>query len=220
MSPPLQQAIALNNKGVSFLASSDDDKALACFSRSLAIFRGIVCENDANKAKSECAPLQSYIHQDMVSLSPMPQTSFFLLNTAVTFRPTSSVHQAHTHIYCATIIFNLALLYHRQNSARSLNKAEKFYEMAGKILNGKISLAFPTGTDLVLQLAVVNNLSHIKLLRGDIADAEEGLQSLAYFVGGISQMPVENPSMFDGNELDAMLLNILMVNRQRTAAAA
>ena len=100
------------------------------------------------------------------------------------------VSEAHMNIYSAAIIYNIALVYHRQGVKYCKNvcleKAEKMYDMLLKLVgySGDIasldeSMLPQDGTALLLRIAAINNCSLIRLDKGDYDFPRHGFHHLS-----------------------------------------
>jgi hypothetical protein len=98
--------------------------------------------------------------------------------------------QCMLRVYAASIVFNLALVYHRRGRHNLkqifFQKALTMYDMVRKLLVSERGLIGAcnksgTGTSLLLLVAAVNNASQIRFDQGDYAQAQEDLQ----WMGGL-----------------------------------
>jgi hypothetical protein len=212
----LDQAILLNNQGMSYALADNDEQAVYCFSKALTIFKTLVFQEDDEDALHSSAILHEGTHQ----LPQFQESNFFLFNGIISFTrcDESCSSPADNHIYCAGIILNIALLYHRQailgQNPEAMIKAQHFYDIVTKVVS---SQSENQSTGLMVKLAAINNLSQIRLEQGDVDTAEEGFQTLAWLV---SCTELEHSVLFSTQELEGMLLNVLMSDRQRVAPAA
>jgi hypothetical protein len=143
----------------------------------------------------------SFVHSKVLPLSGMQKeddTSFLYCNALalcpegphqqsrqVALWTKQDEDQCMLRAYAASIVFNLALVYHRRgrNNLKQIcfRKALTMYDMVRKLLVAEPVLIgacnkSSTGTSLLLLVAAVNNASQIRFDQGDYADAQEGLQ--------------------------------------------
>jgi hypothetical protein len=216
MTHSLDYAISLNNEGVSHVVSNNDVQAVHCFSKALCIIKKLIPEDEA---EDELPPSHAVLHAGAYPLPQFKEDDYFLCNNVISFKRCELSTSSDSHIYCASIILNLAIVYHRQailgGPADAISKAEKFYDVVTKIVTNKSD---NRGTGLLINLAAVNNLSHIRLEKGDRQGSEEGLQTLAWLV--VTSTDDDKTSLFNFQEIEGMLLNVLMANRQTVSPAA
>lgn len=150
-------------------------------------------------------PMDSFVHSKVFPLFGMQKEddSSFLYCNAVTLCPEDPQQQSRhvallnkkddqrmIRVYAASIVFNLALVYHRRGRRNlqqvCFQKALTMYDMVRKLLVAETGLIAAcnkssTGTSLLLLVAAVNNASHIRFYQEDYAQAQEGLQ----LIGGL-----------------------------------
>jgi hypothetical protein len=217
---PLDLVIELNNEGVSHvLTDNEDEQAVSCFSKALGILKKIITEEEGNE--DDMSPSLRILHSLIHPLPQLQESNFFLFNSIISFKQRcvkeTPPRLADYHIYCAVIILNIAMVYHRQaisGEQDAIFKAEKFYNMVTHIVENCDS---NQGTELVLKLAAVNNLSGICFGKGEFESSEEGFRTIAWLV---SSTQVDRSSLLNSMVVEGMLLNALMVNRLAAAAAA
>ena len=225
----LEQAIQLNNDGLEHALKGDDDRAIASFSRSLCMFKQLIssdCEGD-----QESSPLSSstrgtvQLHESSYALPQLRDSGFFLFNRAIRLAPRRDCRAENNHIYCSVIILNLAVLHHQialqsECSARradALRRAERFYDMVTTILANDefANVSQPTG--LLARLAALNNLAYIRMEKGEFGASGHCFQMMAWLVNFTQ---VDHSKLFNEEDLEGMMLNVLMANRQSVAPAA
>jgi len=209
--------------------NGEDDRAIACFSRSLCMFKQLISTEDEEESQ-QTLPLQE--RQSSVQLHssshPLPQlrdSGFFLFNRAIRLAPTSHSRPEDNHIYCSVIILNLAVLHHQAalqshsdaRRADALRRAERFYDMVTTILGNEQFANDSQPTGLFARLAALNNLAHMRMEKGDFSASVHCFQLMAWLV---SMAQVDQSKLFSEQDLEGMMLNVLMANRQSVAPAA
>ena len=198
----IDNAITLNNEGVSLLQSGNDHAAVAALTRSLGIIR--VHLNDASRrsAASHHQQLQAPFH-NFVPLPDLEDESYFIANQAITVKPGTYLDSADAiNTFSGCTIMNLALAYHRRGQLGNeacMQKAETLYTMATKLFNGRTIL---TGTALVVRLAATNNLCHVRYERGDFELAKQELDCVAF----LFRNPDIESALMSGIVFNALLL--------------
>jgi hypothetical protein len=215
----INRVIQLNNEAVSHVLTDNDEQAISCFLKALGMLRKLIIEEQGGE--DDVSPSQTILHSSTHSLSHFQENSFFLFNCIICFKKQrwcdeAPPRTADYHIYRATTSLNIAILYHRQallGQQDCIFKAEKFYTMVMKIA-GKCDTN--QGTELVVKLAALNNLSEIRLEKGDFVSSEKGFQTLAWLV---SSTKVKRSSLLNIYVVEGMLLNALMVHQQTLLVA-
>jgi hypothetical protein len=137
----------------------------------------------------------------------------FSLDNDSTALPSDAIHT-----YASVIILNIALAYHRQGISENpawLRKAEKMYEMVGKLLGSSDT---NQGTALLVKVAAINNLSQLRYGQGDFVFSRKGFQylsSLLSYAGANLHQTKCQDHVYKG-----MLLNALLVAPSDAAPAA
>lgn len=230
----LEQAIQLNNEGLTHALKGDDDRAISSFSRSLCMFKQLIsseCEGDQQDTQSSRqsssslprSPVQ--LHASSHALPQLRDSGFFLFNRAISLAPTDNWRTEDNHIYCSVIILNLAVLHHQialqsgcsARRADALRRAERFYDMVTTILANDefANVSQPTG--LLARLAALNNLAYIRMEKGEFSASGHCFQMMAWLVNFTQ---VDQSKLFNEDDLEGMMLNVLMANRQSVAPAA
>jgi hypothetical protein len=116
------------------------------------------------------------------------------------------------------IIFNIALIYHRQSKlgrSSCLPKAGRMYQMVAKLLG--CDSAHNNGTALILKLAALNNLSLIQYEQNNFDASRRGFEQLVWTVNSATHLPYACHV-----NVNDMLLNALLTSsyHPRPAAAA
>jgi hypothetical protein len=184
----LRNALRLNNEEIMLLLENRDQEALVSFTESLKQVKGLLAasEEDNTNGQTPAMSMNAVIHHSTSMIPNLHDPSCFIYNSALMFSlldisdctPSGDDIQVHTSV----IILNIALAFHRRwltgNSAFLL-KAEKMYEMVGKILGNR---DVDQGTAFLVKIAAVNNLSQLRHGRGDYAFSQEGFRRLPYHI--------------------------------------
>jgi len=225
----LDQAIRLNNDGVSYAMNGEDDRAIASFSRSLCVFKQLISEEGDTTGSSNLVSAlpqtPAQLHSTGHALPQLRDSGFFLFNSVIRLSQASFIRPEDNHIYCSVIILNLAVLHH-QTALRSasharredaMHKAERFYDMVTTILANEQYANDSQPTGLMARLAALNNLAYIRMEKGDFSASGHCFQMIAWLV---NLTEVDQSTLFDQDDLEGMMLNVLMSNRQSVAPAA
>jgi hypothetical protein len=155
-------------------------------------------------------------------------SDFFIFNSAIKLSPEALVRHWRKRdpnisiLFTACVLFNTAMTYHKygilQNNQASLGKAVGVYGQTIKLLRTCCQSEM-NATCSMIELAALNNLSHIHLIQGDHVQSRqllEDLASLIAFVGGFDFAP----RLFADNHVDQLLVNIFFLIASNSAAAA
>lgn len=207
--------------------NGEDDRAIGCFSRSLVMFKQLIsaADDDSMNTDSALPSTPSELHSSTHPLPQLKDSGFFLFNNVISLAQASTIRPEDNHIYCSVIILNLAVLHHQiaiggASLARredALRKAERFYDMVTTILSNEQYANDSQPTGLLARLAALNNLANIRMEKGDFGASGHCFQMLAWLV---SLTQVDQSTLFEEQEMEGMMLNVLMANRQSVAPAA
>ena len=195
----IDNAIALNNEGVSLLQSGNDQAAVAALTRSLGIIRvhlnesrGLTCQHEQQAPFHTCVPLPDFEDE-----------FYFIANQAITVTAGTRLDSADAiNTFSGCTIMNLALAYHRRGQLGNeacMQKAETLYTMATKLFTGRPMLS---GTALVIRLAATNNLCHVRYERGELELAKRELDCVAF----LFRNPDIESALMSGIVFNALLL--------------
>ena len=214
----LDSALNLNNQGVELLLQNQDTEAVTCFTRALGMVKHVLLQpsddddSDCDSMASDANNVDRYsdiLHADIYAVPAFQKSAMnaglgFVYNGAITLSSASAtrtnqaqhnelegcISEAHMNVYSAAIIYNIALVYHRQGVRYCKNicleKAEKMYDMLLKLVgySGDItsldeSMLPQDGTALLLRIAAINNCSLIRLDKGDYEFPRHGFHHLS-----------------------------------------
>lgn len=222
----LKQAIQANNEGVSFAMNGQDEQAVSSFSKSLRLFKQLLALGGEDEALTETFEPTCTLHSTTHELPQLRDSGFFLFNSVVSLAQTTSFHPEDSHIYCSLIILNLAVLHHQKalggetiaQRVEGLRRAERFYSMVTTILaNNEDPTIFSQATAILAQMAALNNLAYIRVETGDFKGSCECFRMLAWLV---NRARTDYADILNERDLEGMMLNVLMANRQSVAPAA
>jgi hypothetical protein len=237
----IDNAIVLNNEGVSLLISGQDRAAIVLFTEALMIVRtelrqieknivmtvpsgACAAAMDINRSElKESSAIGGALPAVLHKVSPLPNLEdecFFIYNQALTIiLPSAHYHFHSQNVNAACIVLNLALAYHRrgkQGYPVALKKAQVMYEMSMQLVGSDTRVWNNCATPALVYMAAVNNSSQIHLEQGDIQRAREGVSHLSYIIrySGI------HPGVLSDDEATSFLINCMIVAPFQSAPAA
>jgi hypothetical protein len=163
------------------------------------------------------------IHQPSAALRCMHDPKWFLYNKALLF-DTEAISATppfvgDIHTYCAVVIFNLALVYHRnvlRGNANCLGKSEPLYILIIKLLGHDCTNSL---TATVVKLATMNNLAQLRYAAGHIQEVQERrLLQLSVAIHRSRQTFTSFQS--DESDLKGVLGNVMLLQAMSIAPAA
>jgi hypothetical protein len=221
-------AVGLNNGAVSIIATGDtnNQKAIQLLDRSAGIIKKTSaavqqCAGQAYSTSlaSSAAPIIHHRHHEAVPLPhTFPDQRWFMYNKALRFG-TEIVSLASFledfQAFSAVVVFNLALLYHRnalcgnQKFASLSGKATSLYSLVLKLVDwpGWISSSRTSQvTCTIVKLAATNNLAQISSESGDTKLAHDFLKHLSV---GIRQSRKHFPGLFrSSGDMFELMINL------------
>ena len=222
----LLAALQLNNEGVRLLLAGNDVDGMTYLTDALTRVKTLLSSGQGADSMayrhgvSITPPNVQFMHGATYKLAGLQDDCCFIYGNALIFNLDNKTLPSsdHVHIYTSVIILNVTLAYHRRGlsaNAACLFKAEKMYEMVGKLLSTSTAAQ---GTELLVKTAAINNLSQLRYDHGDYAFAREGFQYLASLISYAG----EGLQAFNGEEdvYRGMVLNALLVTPPETAPAA
>lgn len=231
MATLLNQAACLNNEGVVALMEGRQTEAFDALCQSIKLLKvqlsvqvasgapnGNLSSSPRANNDAECCfqtiALPS-IHDSAQSVSYVYNQVFRLENRCHCLRPRSSLNDDNVRAYTAAVIFNMALIHHRNGS---VVKAEKLYVLVCTLLTDAYpSTLCPCMARMVtmVRLASINNVSQIRLDCGDYEATREALTDLASILRDGAEL-----AAFQDPDMQGLVLNILLFKAPSTAAAA
>ena len=224
-----QDAARLNNDGVTALAEGDTETSIDFLLSTVKLMKRFIAvpqqESSPSPLSNECKaedeaeePSSSCFHTFStveVSHATCDDQVFFhqaiVMPTDVEDDNTSSSWDA--YVYSAAVIFNLALAHHIQGSKdkKAQDKAERLYTTILKLLDERVG---HIQSALMLKLACINNLAHIRTENGVFDEARDGASQLS------TLLKTTDETLFEAAEVQGLLMSVLLFKKPRVAAAA
>lgn len=216
----LHEACYLNNEGVIALTSGrkGNELAIVAFRKSLRLL-----ENLVSRVGDDSAGLEAVNDLAVYNAKEVPEFSdetFYVCDQPKVFCPKYEDASCITRVtaFSATVIFNLAIAYHRQAFLTSVSKhvlsAQKLYKACAQLCSSLITSNPINQTILSLYVACVNNLAHAHRWLLERTDLEANLSFLQHLMAQVSRVP-ENTK-----ELQQISMNIVLWSEHHSAAAA
>jgi hypothetical protein len=220
----LNQALRQNNEGVKLLLENREQDAVTCLTQSLKMVKHLLANEPSDQSRSSSNPFKTLnIQLTAHTLTNLQDCNCFIYSSLLAFSPleeAGSVPSEDTiQVYCAVIILNLSLAYHRKGlggNEACLAKAEKMYDMVTKLLSGCEDNHVIV---LVVKLASINNVSQLRHNHGDYSFSQEGFRYLGYLIHFAGQN-LESSSLCSTQMYQGMLLNVLCLAPPDAASAA
>jgi hypothetical protein len=210
------QAARLNNQGVTALLEGDDKAAVVALTQSIKMMKQAMSK-PSNSDMKKSATLSDDCEHSTVELPGFQgDLESYLFTEAITIPENGDQSELDTQIYSAVVIFNLALPVHREGKngkIESMVKAQKLYTMVLKILNNQCM----NRVAVIVKLASINNLSQIRFDCGEYELAREGLDHVSAFMRASGNA---NNAMLEEPEIQALLINVLLLKAPVIAPAA
>ena len=219
----LTRALTLNNKAIMLVSEHRDQEAVIALTQALTQLKGALGSSSVNGTLGGVSRLhECAVHHSTFTLPDFQDSTCYIYNNALFFSlPSSSdflPSDEDVNVYTSTIILNIALLYHRKGrtgNSSCLRKAEKMYEMIGKLLTNDANIQ---GTALLVKVAATNNLSQLRYERGDYNSSCDGFK----YLGSLMNYAGDNlhKAKCEDHVYKGMLLNAMMLISSPDAAAA
>ena len=211
-----QEAAQLNNAGIDALINGDSSSAIQSMTKAIKTMKAQLAQSSTPNQKYDSSTAKASMDTHMVEV-PMASSDHIVVNQVVQIpiESTQEISDFDMHVYSGAIIFNLALAHHFRSSSGNtscMNKAEKLYSMVLKLLD---NASLNVHTALMVKLACINNLSQIRYFKGDYDNAREGLSEVSHFM---RHSP--NKAIFEEQEIQGLLMNILLLKAPQVAPAA
>jgi hypothetical protein len=228
----IELAIRLNNESASLLCSGEDAKAVARLSKSLTSMRRMIgarrsrggrqCVLDGSSTEASSTTCGTSSERpalpSSLQIAALRDSDYFIYNRCM---EVPSFHQRslkHLSLYSACIVLNLALAHHRlgiKGHRCSLNKAEKMYYVALKLLSGP-SLPSKDETVLSMRIFAVNNLVQVHQERCQYDKAKAAVRHLSVLLDRV----LSTGTFFHKEELRRFVLNASLWEPPQMAASA
>jgi hypothetical protein len=245
----LQQVLHLNNEGVSMLASGEEGKAMGLLKDSLRLLmrhefaREQAMEDidptdntDIVMGPTKCDstvtdedPSLPSLLYDKVRMDKFSDSSdFFIFNCAIKLSPEALAKHSTQHdpdisiLFTACVLFNTAMTYHNhgilQTNQTCLGKAAGIYIQTIKLLR-TCDMSEMSATSSMIEMAALNNLSHIHLVRGDQVQSRQLLEDLAGLTAFVRTFDFAS-RLFTDMDVNRLLVNIFFLIAADSAAPA
>ena len=221
----MERVIQLNNQGVSLLEARRDKQAVSSLSQALLMVQTAFAQEDQSSASSSSCmdvdPQHEIFHSFAASRKPLwniQNSNYFVFNKAITIVPTSvpkSMEDA--SFYCAAVILNLALAYHRhfiRGNMHCIDKAEKLYGMVCTLLRDSPE---DYASLMLFRMIATNNMSHLHYEQRRYEETRDDLSALSFLV---RRMDTKIACVLDEADVNQLLLNVLLMTPPSHAPAA
>jgi hypothetical protein len=245
----LQQVLHLNNEGVSLLASGEEGRAMGLLKDSLRLMQdefererakedleatnkdttAIVTEPTTKCDSTETEEKEPSLLYHTVEMDGFRDSSdFFIFNSAIKLSPVALAKHSRQHdpdisiLFTACVLLNTAMTYHNhgilQGNQICLGKAAGIYSQTIKLLRtcGQSEM---NATSSMIEMAALNNLSHIHLIKGDHVQSRHLLEDLAGLIAFLRAFDFA-PSLFADNHVNQLLVNLFFLIASTSAAPA
>jgi hypothetical protein len=240
------QITALNNRAAFALSKGQEKEAIQCLRETFDLLSGASQYNDSDDHNRQTSGVSvAQPQQQGTSVTPVlndnnvsvcsPSETVFVYNCGFALSPhrVGGCTERDISVQSATVIYNMALAYHRlillesHNPRRSLIfKAATLYQQAIKLSLLEInSRKFNADDDAVLRIAVAsyNNLGQINIdFLGDNCRAKQCFESVSCLLHRIvcEIEPAHHQQLLLGNDWQGILLNLVLVDILAPGAAA
>jgi hypothetical protein len=155
-------------------------------------------------------------------------SDFFIFNSAIMLSPEALAKHSRQYdpdisiLFTACVLFNTAMAYHNhgilQTNQTCLGKAAGIYTQTIKLLRtcGQTEM---NATSSMIEMAALNNLSHIHLVQGDHVQSRQLLQDLAGLTAFVRVFDFA-PLLFADKDVNHLLVNIFFLIFSDSAAPA
>jgi tetratricopeptide (TPR) repeat protein len=241
----LHRACALNNMGVSMIASGETSKCATAFRRALSAMQQATREFDqeaSTNVKSStsrgfvypaiCGNIEpSLSHQHVVSSSYALALPLYLQfgykaenmenDDEEAQVDTISISQSKAATYSAAIISNLAICFHRrgqQGKGNHLKQALRLYRICLQLLSD-VSESDTPGLVSLLAVVALNNMSDCHYELGDYPESQDCVAEMTRLLFEPDTKSEIEASGVQSSLLNALLLNSLLIRDQSSSAA-
>jgi hypothetical protein len=227
-------AARLNSQGVAALLQGEDKSAVAALAQSLEIINQVLLqEENPRYTRTKLFFKEAFSFPERIEdceFSTTEVSGFQAEQAAHLFTKAFSFperigpgrscapNESHVNFYAAAVVFNAALVHHRQGQkgdATSITRAQKLYDTALRLIDGNGCL---NRTALIVKLAAINNLSRIHFDCGDYKLARQGMGHISSLMMRISGTC--NQAVFQETDVQSLLLNVLLLKAPEFPPAA
>ena len=245
----LQQVLRLNNRGVFMLASGEEGQALGFLKESLRLMKDEFAREKAEgdlldttnntpsivTGPSKCDSTEaqeeepSHLYEKVEMDGFKDSSDFFIFNSAIKLSPQALARHSRQHdpeisiLFTACVLFNTAMTYHNhgilQTNRTCLGKAAGIYIQTIKLLRTCAGQSEMNATSSMIEMAALNNLSHIHLVQGDHMQSRQLLEDLAGLTAFVRAFDFA-PRLFADRDVNQLLVNIYFLIASDSAAPA
>mmetsp|Transcript_20282 Transcript_20282/g.49727 ORF Transcript_20282/g.49727 Transcript_20282/m.49727 type:complete len:220 (-) Transcript_20282:135-794(-) len=212
------EAARLNNEGVTALVEGDAETSISLLSRTVKMTKQYIASPEQAAALASCSKESSSCFRSFstveVTCAACDDPMFFRRAIMMPSDVDDDVSSPlDVYVYCAAVIFNLALVYHIQGpeNTNARNKAQQLYAAIMKLLDDRVGYM---QSALLLKLACINNMAHIRFENGEFDQIQAGLGQLS------TLLKTTDEGLFEGAEVQALLMSVLLFKKPKVAAAA
>mmetsp|Transcript_5913 Transcript_5913/g.14021 ORF Transcript_5913/g.14021 Transcript_5913/m.14021 type:complete len:225 (-) Transcript_5913:72-746(-) len=221
----LNETLRLNNEGVALFNADEPSRAAEKLHSSLMAARSLIHRQgviSGNPTDGKCLlQHECYEESRKHACCSKDGNGYFLFLRALVFRePEPQASTQALSVYCAGILFNLAILHHKHwlkdGSSVYLDDAAVFYRTVLQIVKGNDGLQH-NPTLLLLAYTTHNNLAQIELEKGMVQRVN---QRLHYMTGFLHTTKSTLLLTLSEREVEGLLSNVLSARCLNTAPAA
>jgi hypothetical protein len=208
------EAARLNNEGVTALVEGDEETSINLLMSTVKMMKQYIASPDQAAALASSLQQASSCFRSFstveVTHAEYDENIFFSQAIIIPSDDDGS-SPLDVHVYSAAVIFNLALAHHVQGSKNSQNKAQKLYATIMKLLDERVG---HMQSAVLLKLACINNMAHIRFESGEFDRVQDGLGQLSTLLKSTDE------GLLEGAEVQGLLMSVLLFKKPNVAAAA
>jgi hypothetical protein len=217
----IKHACTLNNQGVDLLVSGDSVRAMRSFQTGLSLLKEAA--NEVNEVETETICMTSQevklpLCESTSSVPGLEGLHCYVYDHGIMITDTTNGDSDEMlSLFCAILLFNLALASHlegRLGSEKSLKKASMLYTMTLELLTSA-----PMPDDMsatVLILLALNNKAQIHYEQCEYSDADDCLKEISSIMCSVQGLH----STLNHKDVEGLLLNVMLLNAPTAAQAA
>ncbi|CAJ1937690.1 unnamed protein product [Cylindrotheca closterium] len=209
------EAARLNNEGVTALVEGDEDTSIKLLMSTVKMMKQYIASPDQAAALASSSSQQAsscFRSFSTVEVTHAECDEHIFFRQAIMIPSDGDdTTKLDLHVYSAAVIFNLALAHHIQGSKNSRNKAHKLYATIMKLLDERVG---HMQSALLLKLACINNMAHIRFESGEFDRVQDGLGELSALLKTTDEV------LLEGAEVQGLLMSVLLFKKPKVAAAA
>jgi hypothetical protein len=218
----IKYACSLNNQGVDFLVSGDSLSATKSFQCAANLLKEAASEFETT---SSC-PGMTLSNEEATmpfceSTSTVPGLEgieFYFYDHGIMFINTAIQESEYMlPLYCAIVLFNLALASHREGRLgreKSLKKAALLYSVTVQLLTRSDMPPEPSAT--ILALLALNNKAQIHYNQCEYIQSGDCLKVISKIMDSVHDLH----STLNPKDIEGLLLNVMLLSEPTAAQAA